>query len=157
MGLDRKKENKQRALNHQRICLEPGIQFVLVAQSCRLFAIPWTATRQAPLSMTFSRQEYWSGLPCPSPRDLPDPGIQLTHIACLSCIGTCESESRSVMSESATPWTIQSMEFSRQEYWSGLPFLSPGDLPDPGQNLLHWQVFFFFFFFLTTESPRKSI
>ena len=76
MGLDRKKENKQRALNHQRICLEPGIKFVLVAQSCRLFAIPWTATRQAPLSMTFSRQEYWSGLPCPSPRDLPDPGIK---------------------------------------------------------------------------------
>ena len=31
-----------------------------------------------------------------------------------------------------TPWTIQSMEFSRQEYWSGLPFPSPGDLPHPG-------------------------
>ena len=32
----------------------------------------------------------------------------------------------------ATPWTIQSMEFSRPEYWSSLPFLSPGDLPNPG-------------------------
>ena len=37
---------------------------------------PWTVARQAPLSMGFSRQEYWSGLPCPSPGDLPNPGIQ---------------------------------------------------------------------------------
>ena len=39
------------------------------------FAIPWTVVYQAPLSMGFSRQEYWSGLPFPSPGDLPDPGI----------------------------------------------------------------------------------
>ena len=37
---------------------------------------PWTAARQAPLSMGFSRQEDWSGLPCPPPGDLPDPGIR---------------------------------------------------------------------------------
>ena len=43
-----------------------------------------------------------------------------------------ESESHSVMSDSVTPCTIQSIEFSRPEYWSGLPFPSPGDLPDPG-------------------------
>ena len=42
----------------------------------RLFATPWTVARQAPLSMGFSRQEYWSGLPCLSPGDLPDPGIK---------------------------------------------------------------------------------
>ena len=42
-----------------------------------LFAIPWTVTYQAPLSMEFSRQEYWSGLPLPSPGGLPDPGIEL--------------------------------------------------------------------------------
>ena len=42
----------------------------------RLFATPWTAARQAPLSMGFPRQEYWSGLPFPSPEDLPDPGIE---------------------------------------------------------------------------------
>ena len=41
-----------------------------------LSANPWTVTRQAPLSMGFSRQEYWSGLPFPSPGDLPDPGIE---------------------------------------------------------------------------------
>ena len=43
----------------------------------RLFAIPRTIARQAPPSMGFSRQEYWSGLPSPSPGDLPDPGIEL--------------------------------------------------------------------------------
>ena len=42
----------------------------------RLFATPWTSTYQAPPSMGFSRQEYWSGLPFPSPGDLPDPGIK---------------------------------------------------------------------------------
>ena len=41
-----------------------------------LFATPWTAAYQAPPSMGFSRQEYWSGLPLPSPGDLPDPGIE---------------------------------------------------------------------------------
>ena len=42
----------------------------------QLFAIPWTAAYQVPPSMEFSRQEYWSGLPFPSPGDLPDPGIE---------------------------------------------------------------------------------
>ena len=42
----------------------------------RLFATPWTAAYQAPQSMEFSRQEYWSGLPFPSPGVLPDPGIE---------------------------------------------------------------------------------
>ena len=56
----------------------------------------------------------------------------------------------SVMSDSATPWIIvhlapMSMEYSRQEYWSGLPFPAPGDLPQPGiephlLHLLHWQA-----------------
>ena len=42
----------------------------------RLFATPWTVDHQAPPSMGVSRQEYWSGLPFPSPGDLPDPGIE---------------------------------------------------------------------------------
>ena len=42
----------------------------------RLFATPWTVAYQASPSMGFSRQEYWSGLPFPSPGDLPDPGIE---------------------------------------------------------------------------------
>ena len=42
----------------------------------QLFATPWTVAHQAPLSMEFSRQEYWGGLPFPSPGDLPNPGIE---------------------------------------------------------------------------------
>ena len=42
----------------------------------RLFVTPWTVAHQAPPFMGFSRQEYWSGLPFPSPGDLPDPGIE---------------------------------------------------------------------------------
>ena len=42
----------------------------------RLVVTPWTVAHQAPLSMGFSRQEYWSGLPCPPPGDLPAPGIE---------------------------------------------------------------------------------
>ena len=40
------------------------------------FVTPWTVAHQAPLSMGFSRQEYWSGLPCPPPANLPNPGIE---------------------------------------------------------------------------------
>ena len=42
----------------------------------QLFMTPWTVAHQAPLSVGFSRQEYWSGLPFPSPGDLPNPGIE---------------------------------------------------------------------------------
>ena len=50
--------------------------------SCvQLFVTPWTVAYQAPLSMGFSRQEYWSGLSFPSPGGLPDPGIEPTSSA----------------------------------------------------------------------------
>ena len=70
-------------------------------------------------------------------------GNRLREISC--CVLSC-----SVMSDSAPPWTVAhqaplSMEFSRQEYWSGLSFPTPGDLSNPGSNLyllslLHWQA-----------------
>ena len=47
----------------------------------RLFPIPWTAARQASLSVEFSRQKSWSRLPFPPPRDLPDPGMKLAFPA----------------------------------------------------------------------------
>ena len=47
-----------------------------VTQSCLTLCDLWTVVNQAPPSMGFSRQEYWSGLPLPSPGDLPDPGIE---------------------------------------------------------------------------------
>ena len=51
-----------------------------------LFAMLWTVVRQVPLSMGFSRQEYWSGLPCPPLGDLPDPGIEPISLKS-TCIG----------------------------------------------------------------------
>ena len=50
---------------------------VCVLSSGQLFATPWTVARQAPLSVEFSHQEYQSGLPFPTPGDLPNPGIIL--------------------------------------------------------------------------------
>ena len=49
---------------------------VKLLRCVRLFVTPWAVAYQAPLSVGFSRQEYWSGLPFPSPGDLPDPGIK---------------------------------------------------------------------------------
>ena len=49
---------------------------VLVTQSCPALCNPWTEACQTPLSMEFSRQEYWSGQPFPSPGHLPNPGIK---------------------------------------------------------------------------------
>ena len=49
---------------------------VLVAKSCPTLATPWPVALQALLCLGFSRQEYWSGLPFPSPGDLPNPGIE---------------------------------------------------------------------------------
>ena len=53
----------------------------LVAKLRLTLSTPWAAACQAPLSMGFPRQEYWSGLPFPSPGDLPDPGIEPTSPA----------------------------------------------------------------------------
>ena len=53
-----------------------GIGCVLMLNHIQLFVTPWTVARQAPLSMGFFRQEYWSVLPCPPPGDLPNPGIK---------------------------------------------------------------------------------
>ena len=70
------------------IALEPeGLRNLLKVKvkSLRVFhfVTPWSLAHQAPPSMGFSRQEYWSGLPFPAPRDLPDPGIEpnLPHCA----------------------------------------------------------------------------
>ena len=62
------------------------IYSVCVSISCSVmsdsFMTPWTAAHQAPLSIGFPRQEYWSGLPFPSPWALPNPGIELSLLHC---------------------------------------------------------------------------
>ena len=77
-------------LDHQATLLlgfvEPPYCYPWAVLSCfscvRLFAILWTVACQVPLSMGFSRQEYWSELPCPPPGDLPNQGSNL-HLLCL--------------------------------------------------------------------------
>ena len=54
---------------------------VCMLSRVRLFVTPWTIAYQTPLSMDFSRQDYWSGLPFPSPGDLHNPGIELESLA----------------------------------------------------------------------------
>ena len=136
------------------------------------------ASYQAPLSLGFSRQEHWSGLPFPSPlhesekwkgsrsvvstlsdpMDCSQPGSSIHGIfqarvlewgAIAFSLGPykngrgrglamCNIHRKwkllSCVLLFATPRTVQSMEFSRPEYWSGYPFPSPGDLPNSGSN-----------------------
>ena len=63
--------------------------FLVLSQLSRvqLFVTPGTAARQAPLSVEFSRREYWSGLPCPPPEDLPHPGIELVSLRSPALVG----------------------------------------------------------------------
>ena len=73
----------------QRLREDPERHAVLmcsVAQLCPALWTPWTLACQTSLSMEFSRQEYWSGLPFPIPGDLPNPGIEPAGL-CISCIG----------------------------------------------------------------------
>ena len=97
----------------------------------QLFVTLWTVAFQAPLSMGFSRQEYWSGLPFPSPGDLPDTGIKPVSLMSSALEGgffTLVPPSGSVVSDSAAPWTV-----TRQAP------LSMGIFPNKGSNpgLLH--------------------
>ena len=69
---------KEAFLQEEFVFVFGKIQWILPVNFSHvwLFATPWTLAHQAPLSLEFSRQEYWSGLPFPSPEDLPDPGIE---------------------------------------------------------------------------------
>ena len=85
-------------------------------RNVRLCATLWTVAHQAPLSLGFSRQEHWSGLPFPSPMHESEVKL-LSHVWRL-----------------ATPWTAgfqapPSMGFSRQEYWSGVPLHWDTEVP----------------------------
>ena len=63
---------------------------MFVLSHVRFFVTPWTLAHQAPLSMKFPRQEYWSGLPFPSPWHLPYPGIEPMFLALVGGFFTAE-------------------------------------------------------------------
>ena len=100
----------------------------------QLFVTPWTVACQAPLSMEFSRQEYWSGLPFPSPKGrIPDIYLSFNIIGAILLSRKDVFSHFSRVQHFAALWTVTqqvrlSMGFSRQEYWSGLP-CPPGDVP----------------------------
>ena len=124
------------------------------------FVFQWPLARQASQSMEFSRQEYWSGMPFHFPEHDPDLGIEPSSLTLQ--VDASPSEPLLLLLSHfspvrlfATPWTVayqasQSMEFSRQEYCSGLPFPSPRDLPNPGIQLVSPGLASGFF---TTEPP----
>ena len=117
-----------------------------VAQSCPTLSNPWTAAHQAPPSMGFSRQEYWSGVPLSSPvktwrqPKCPSPEGNLVHIHDGLLLSRKEKEimpyaamrmdleislsDQSQTKTNVTPYDIK--------HWGGLSFPPPGDLPDPG-------------------------
>ena len=122
-------------------------------KSCPTLCDPVIVAYQAPLSMRFSRQEYRSGLPFPSPicfrsvsaaegaacptnlfsllflgNDTP----VLFRQGCAKLLQSCLTLCDTTDFHPPPPQVPMSVGFSRQEYWSGLPCLPPGDLPDPG-------------------------
>ena len=78
----------------------------------QLFATPWTVAHQAPPSMGFSRQEYWSGLPFPSPGELPDPGIESGSPALRA--GTLPSEPPGEHSKREQQFCFKSRDFKEE-------------------------------------------
>ena len=123
----------------------------------RLFVTPWIVAHQAPPSMKFSRQECWSGLPFPSLGTYS----YVAHTLKFSLFLYVCMLSHSCLTL-YDPWTVAhqarlSIEISRQEYWSGLPFPTPGDPPDPGIKPISLVSPALAARFFTTEPPGKTL
>ena len=91
----------------------------------------WTVTHQAPLSMGFPTQEYWSGLSCPPPEDLRDPGIKLTSLMSPALAGGFLTTS--------APWKVLYVHFCSLQFFVGKKGTA---CPESADNLtvLHWGV-----------------
>ena len=101
---------------HETLSFSPAQVKVKSLSRVRLFVTPWTVAYQAPLSMVFSRQEYWSRLPFPSSGDLPNPGIKPRDQTQVSCIA----------SRRFTVWATREVSPAQSNYkW----------------HFLHWDLF----------------
>ena len=98
----------------------------------RLFVIPWTVTCQAPLSMGFSRKEYWSGLPCPPPGDLTDPEIEPSSLTSPALAGGF------FITSATLKWSKNHSATSDSLWPHGLysPWNSPGQNTGVGSHFL---------------------
>ena len=109
-------------VGHDRVTEKFSIELKVKVNSlsrAQLFVTPWTVAPQAPLSMGFSRQEYWSGLPFPSPGDLPEPGIKPSSPSFEAGALTSEPPGKPNGCES---WTIKKAKHGRTDafelwYW----------------------------------------
>ena len=81
------------------------------------FVAPWTAAHQAPLSVGFSRQEYWSGFPSPSPGELLDPGIEPMSSALAGGFFTTEAPRKP--ETALTEWERQGLSFQKRVSFLG--------------------------------------
>ena len=122
--------------------------FMLVLSHVWFFVTPWTIAHQAPLSMGFSRQEYWNGLPSPPPGDLPNPGIKPTSPVSLALAGeffTTEPPGKTF---------YKSLNFDVPQSWVHRPLSAPfqlsrvrfnwsgdGEMKVNMKSLSHVQVF----------------
>ena len=95
----------------------------LGAKSCPTLVVSWTVAHQAPLFMEFSRQDYWSGLPCPPPGDLLDPGIDPCLLDCRWSLA---------LQAGSTGWATREVQMFKRLFvlkkgrMQGLPRLSSG-------------------------------
>ena len=135
-GCNDQTQLKQLSTRTHNICCA-----VSIARQCLTLCNPTGCS--PPGCMGFSKQEYWSGEPCPPPGIFLTQGSNLPLLCPLhwqvDSLPLCPlgsphiiCETHSVVSNSVTLWTTQSMEFSRPIYWSGYPFPAPGNHPNPG-------------------------
>ena len=94
-------KGKKKSFNDMHACMHARS-----LQCVPLFVTPWTVAHQVPLSMGFSRQEYWSGLPCPPPGDLPNPGIKPVSLMSPMLTGSIFTTSTTWEIPSMTYWTV---------------------------------------------------
>ena len=103
------------AITYMCVCIHVCCAVLSCFNHVQLFATLWTVAHQAPLSMGFSRQEHWSGLPCPPPGALPDPGMEpgsLTPPALAGGVFTTNAVCSRARTEPRAPQGSSLLEFS---------------------------------------------
>ena len=132
-GKERNETNSPHALAFGLLVIPLDLKPKCESISCSVVsdsATPWTTARQAPLSMGFTRQEYWSGLPCPPPGDLSDAGVQHTSLMSPALTGRFLSTSSTWEAPSGRATIIQRLDWG----WG-------------------WRIHFFFFFLKVMYLP----
>ena len=101
------------------------------------FATPWTVACQAPLSMGFPRQEYWSGLPFPSLGDLPDPGIKPASLALAGGLFTTAPPEKPLLKVDFHLWLLQNIGHIPCAFHSFVAFVW---IPHIGDFIQHFSL-----------------